>query len=170
MWEFCLREICIFHSNSSVPPNNINVFVFMFHDNDEDVVYSSCVRLQIPLAMHSFLFPQSIWPEMISKNDLIFLSKPWLSPYHRNVSKTEHDVVSEQFVQFVNNIWQFCSPSASPLTDPPLLPMFKCRLPMIRKLGKLYLCYWDWGTDVSLVDAFTDQTFPNTTTFYSVSL
>ena len=107
---------------------------------------SSCVRLQIPLAMHSsFLFPQSIWPEMISKNDLIFLSEPWLSPYHRNVSKTEHDVVSEQFVQFVNNIWQFCSPSASPLTDPPLLPMCKCRLPMIRKLGKLYLYYWDWG-------------------------
>ena len=32
------EKICIFHSNSSVPPNNINVFVFMFQDNDEDVV------------------------------------------------------------------------------------------------------------------------------------
>ena len=32
---------------------------------------------------------------------------------------------------------------------------------MIRKLGKLYLCYW---RGLVRRDVFTDQTFPNTTT------
>ena len=129
------------------------------------MLWSSCVRLQIPLAkQHSSVY--LAWNDFKELTDIfvstfapssLFLS---MSPYHRNVCKTEHDVVSEQFVQFVNNIWQFSSPPASPLTDPPpsLCVNAGCRW---LESWVNYICAPSVSVSVLYaVDVFTDKTFP----------